>query len=105
MPHVLACKALIEQWAMTLPEAAELLNVAGDYLREGAQYEQAEPLYQRALDIRERALGPEHPLRQLASATWLSSTTNGGSMSKLSRSIIAPMWHRRLCLKDETSLE
>ncbi len=61
MPHVLACKALIEQWAMTLPEAAELLNVAGDYLRESAQYEQAEPLYQRALDIRERALGPEHP--------------------------------------------
>jgi tetratricopeptide (TPR) repeat protein len=25
------------------------------------RYEQAEPLYQRALSIREKALGPEHP--------------------------------------------
>jgi tetratricopeptide (TPR) repeat protein len=61
MPHVLACKALIEQWNMTLPEAAQLLNDAGYYLRESAQYKQAEPLLQRALDIHERVLGPDHP--------------------------------------------
>ncbi len=62
MPHVLACKALIEHWDMTMPEAAQLLNDAGYYLRESAQYLQAEPLLQRALDIRERVLGPEHHL-------------------------------------------
>jgi hypothetical protein len=30
------------------------------YRRQG-KYDQAEPLYQRALAIREKALGPEHP--------------------------------------------
>ncbi|MGZ3625416.1 MAG: tetratricopeptide repeat protein [Ktedonobacteraceae bacterium] len=60
MPHVLACKAFIEQWDMILPEAAQLLNNAGNYLRESAQYELAEPLLQRALDIRKRVLGPDH---------------------------------------------
>jgi hypothetical protein len=34
---------------------------AGYYLRESAQYEQAEPLYQRALAIREQVFGPNHP--------------------------------------------
>src|SRR5262249_18473979 len=31
------------------------------YLDERAQYAEAEPLCKRALDIREKALGPEHP--------------------------------------------
>jgi tetratricopeptide (TPR) repeat protein len=61
MPHVLACKALIEQWDMTLPEAPQLLHNAGYYLTESAQFEQAEPLLHRALDIHERVLGPDHP--------------------------------------------
>jgi tetratricopeptide (TPR) repeat protein len=61
LPHALACAALIEQWDMALPEAAKLLNNSGDYLTVRAQYEQAEPLYQRALTIWERVLGPEHP--------------------------------------------
>jgi tetratricopeptide (TPR) repeat protein len=46
---------------MTLPEAAQLLDDAGYYLRESAQYKLAEPLYQRALAIRERVPGPNHP--------------------------------------------
>jgi NB-ARC domain len=54
IPHVLACAALIEEWEMALPEAAQLLNNAGYYLKESAQYEQAEPLLQRARAIRER---------------------------------------------------
>jgi hypothetical protein len=32
IPHVLVCKALIEQWHMTLPEAAQLLDDSGYYL-------------------------------------------------------------------------
>jgi tetratricopeptide (TPR) repeat protein len=75
IPHVLVCKELIEQWDMTLPEAAQLLDEAGYYLTESAQYEQAEPLLQHALDIRERALGPDHPntatsLNNLAALYW-----------------------------------
>ncbi len=61
IPQVLICNALIEQWDMTFPEAAQLLNYAGNYLRDSAQYEQAEPLLQRALAIRERVLGADHP--------------------------------------------
>jgi tetratricopeptide (TPR) repeat protein len=59
--NVLACAALIEEWSMGFPEAAQLFNSAGDYLAESAQYEQAGPLLQRALAIRERVLGPQHP--------------------------------------------
>src|SRR6266700_3495521 len=61
IPQVLICNALIEQWDMTIPEAAQLLDEAGYYLRVSAQYELAEPLLQRALAIRERVLGAEHP--------------------------------------------
>jgi tetratricopeptide (TPR) repeat protein len=61
IPHVLASKALIEELDLAFPEAAQLLNDAGYYLRVSAQYEQAEPLYQRALAICEQRLGPDHP--------------------------------------------
>ncbi len=46
---------------MNFPEAARLLNQAGYYLDEHAQYTEAEPLYQRALAICEKTLGPDHP--------------------------------------------
>ena len=39
--------------------AASLNNLGGLY-REQGQYAEAEPLYQRALAIAEKALGPEH---------------------------------------------
>jgi tetratricopeptide (TPR) repeat protein len=73
IPHILACKVLIEQWDMTLPEAAQLLGKAGDYLRESAQYKQAEPLLLWALAIRERVLGPDHPdtAQSLHNLAWL----------------------------------
>ncbi|MDZ4723543.1 MAG: tetratricopeptide repeat protein, partial [candidate division Zixibacteria bacterium] len=35
-------------------------NLAGLYNTQG-QYALAEPLYKRALEIREKALGPDHP--------------------------------------------
>ena len=61
VPHIQACALLIEQHQVMRKEAASLLNQAGWYLRERARYEQAEPLYQRALTIREQALGADHP--------------------------------------------
>ena len=60
-PHMQTCSALIEQWNMDFPEAARLLEQTGDYLQGHVQYEQAEPLLQRALSIREKLVGPDHP--------------------------------------------
>ena len=61
LPHAQTSAALIEGWALEFPEAARLLNQTGFWLNERARYPEAKPLYQRALAIREKALGPEHP--------------------------------------------
>jgi tetratricopeptide (TPR) repeat protein/transcriptional regulator with XRE-family HTH domain len=61
LPHAYVCVELIQQQHMTFPEAARLLNDVGCCLRARVQYAQAEPLFQRALVIREQALGVEHP--------------------------------------------
>ncbi len=61
LPHALACAELINAYTLDFPEATRLLNQTGLYLDDHAQYEQAEPLYQRALHIREQMLGPDHP--------------------------------------------
>ena len=63
VPQALACASLIEAYGLESEEAARLLNQAGYYLRERARFSDAEPLYQRALAIREKALGPGHPVR------------------------------------------
>ncbi len=71
IPQVLTCKALIEQWDLTFPEASHLLNETGYYLRQSCtlagftrdqdRYDQAEALYKRALHIWEQAMGLEYP--------------------------------------------
>jgi tetratricopeptide (TPR) repeat protein len=61
LPHAQVCAELISEYALAFPEAARLLNQAAFYLYEHALYEQAEPLYRRALAIVEKLLGPEHP--------------------------------------------
>jgi len=61
LPQAHACAELINQWGFEFPEGARLLHRAGLYLYERGRYTDAEPLYQRALAIREMALGPEHP--------------------------------------------
>ena len=43
------------------PDDPGLLNVTAVALLNAGRYAKAEPLFQRALAIRERALGPEHP--------------------------------------------
>jgi hypothetical protein len=42
-------------------ERAELLNRAGSYFHGRAAYSVARPLFERALAIRGKVLGPEHP--------------------------------------------
>lgn len=61
LPHALICADLITQMNITIPEAAELLDRTGLYLKEIAQYARAEPLLQQALTIREHTLGIGHP--------------------------------------------
>ncbi len=61
LPHALICAEYIDQYRLYFPEAARLLNQAGEYLQDHAQYAQAEPYLQRALAIKEKVLGPEHP--------------------------------------------
>jgi len=57
LPHAQVCA----DWMEAEPEAANLLNVAGNYLHIRARYGEAEELYKRALKIRERQLGTDHP--------------------------------------------
>jgi tetratricopeptide (TPR) repeat protein len=61
IPHAQLLASLVEGYGFNFPEAARLLNQAGHYLNERAQYEEAEPLYRQALAIYEKALGAEHP--------------------------------------------
>ncbi len=59
LPHAQVCRSLIDQWGMEFAEAARLLNAAGYYLSDRAQYAEAESLYQRAIVICEKVLGSE----------------------------------------------
>src|SRR5690348_5044572 len=61
LPQALACVELIERWEMQSSEAAQLLSKTGYHLYERGQYVEAMSLCQRALEIRERLLGPDHP--------------------------------------------
>lgn len=58
LEQVQACDSLIQRYHLLLPEAAELLDRAGIYLREHASYSLAEPLFQRGLALAEQQLEP-----------------------------------------------
>jgi len=70
LPHMLTCAAGISESVVAL-DLAEILRKAADYMRGRARFEQAEPLYQRALRIEEQAVGPYH-LRMAAPLYGLS---------------------------------
>jgi tetratricopeptide (TPR) repeat protein len=60
LPHAKACAVMIEKFSIESEEASLLLNQAGLYLKERAQYGEAEPLYLRSLAIGKRVHGPGH---------------------------------------------
>jgi transcriptional regulator with XRE-family HTH domain/tetratricopeptide (TPR) repeat protein len=60
LPHVLTTAAAATRQHHNL-ELASLLTKTADYLLQRAQYEQAEPLYLRALTIRQQQRGALHP--------------------------------------------
>ncbi len=61
LPHALLAARHIEEYNILREEAGNLLYRMASYLQERARYAEAEPLYQRALSIREQMLGSEHP--------------------------------------------
>jgi tetratricopeptide (TPR) repeat protein len=61
VPQALACASIVATCVFEFKEAAQLLYQAGCYLCDRARFSDAEPLYQRALAIWEKALGPDHP--------------------------------------------
>jgi len=58
-PSAQKCAEPIENHRFDFQECSRFLNQTGFYLYARARYPEAEPLYKRALEIRDR-LGPEH---------------------------------------------
>ena len=61
LSQVPACVALLDRYDLAFPEAAYLLNQAGYYWHQRADYKQAESLFQRALRISEQVKDPSIP--------------------------------------------
>src|SRR5450755_2576671 len=96
LPHALACASLIETYRFTFKEAAGLLSQAGRYLREQGLYGQAEPLFQSALAIREKVLGPEHPdtATSLNNLAWLYREQGQHEQAE-------PLYQRALAIREK----
>src|SRR5205807_4880807 len=60
LPHALACAGLVRRYHIAIPESAHLLNHAGYYLFQQADYKEAEQLLQQALRIQTK-LEQDHP--------------------------------------------
>jgi len=60
LSHALECLNIIDSWELESEEASLLLNKAGSYLTDRAEYRQAETLLRRVLSISEKAFGPKH---------------------------------------------
>ncbi|MDZ8083014.1 MAG: tetratricopeptide repeat protein, partial [Nostoc sp. DcaGUA01] len=61
LPHAKVAIDWIKQYQFESKTAALLFAKTGYYLNERGQYSEAEPLYEKALSLRQRLLGEEHP--------------------------------------------
>ena len=73
--HVVSIARWVDSYDVQPDAAGEILNHTGRYLVERGRYGEAQLLHERALAIRERALGPDHPdvagsLNNLANVYW-----------------------------------
>jgi tetratricopeptide (TPR) repeat protein len=78
-PHLLVTCETEMADAATNGECAALLDRAGSYFEGRGIYSVVRPLFERALAINEKVLGPEHPetansLNRLASLLWIDLT-------------------------------
>ncbi|BAY11379.1 FxSxx-COOH system tetratricopeptide repeat protein [Calothrix sp. NIES-2098] len=61
LPHARVAINWREQYKFELETAALLITKTGYYLKQRGQYSEAEPLYKKALSLRQRLLGEAHP--------------------------------------------
>lgn len=96
LPQALVCAGLIEQWNILLPEAAQLLDQAGGYLSERAQYEEAKVLLKQAVLVSEQALGQYHSetAQRLSNLAWAYS--NQGSIDEA-----GPLFQQALAIREQ----
>jgi tetratricopeptide (TPR) repeat protein len=96
LPHALTCVEWIEQGNLTLLEAASLLFDIGQYMYDRGRYNEAEPLYVRALAIREQELGSEH-LYTALSLNNLALLYNEQGKYELAE----PLYQRALSIREQ----
>ena len=96
LPHALVCADLVAQGDLMLLEAARLHNKAGYYLYERGRYAEAEPLYMRALRIREEQLGASHPDTATSLNNLASLYRSQGKYSEAE-----PLYVRALRIREE----
>jgi len=98
LPQVQACIALIKKYNIEFPEAARLLTQTGYYLYERSQYAEAEPLYQKAVEMYEQIMGPEHP--NLARSLSLLATLYNARGKYIQAE---PLYQRALKIQEKTT--
>ena len=96
LPQALACAGWIARDASPTLDAARLLNQAGFYLRERARNDEAEPPHRRALAIRERALGPDHPATAQSLNNLALLYRDQGRLAEAE-----PLWQRALAIFEQ----
>jgi tetratricopeptide (TPR) repeat protein len=76
--HVQALVKIVEQYRFEFKSVSTLLHETGLYLKQRAQFAEAENLYRRSLAISEKSLGPDHPdvAARLNSLALLLKDTN-----------------------------
>jgi len=97
LPCAQSCAALIEEWKLESEEAGSLLNKMGYYLDNAkGDHEQAKPLYERALAIREKVFGKEHPsvATSLNNLALLYQTQGASEQAK-------PLYERALAIREK----
>jgi len=96
LPCAQTAAALIEEWELEFAEAARLLNQTASYLHDKAEYAQALPLSERALAIREKMLGKEHPevAQSLNNLALLYDAQGAYEQAK-------PLYERALVIKEK----
>lgn len=101
LPHALLCVASITERGLRFSSAATLLQRAGNYLTFRARYAEAEPLYDRALQIQEELVGTEHAYTASVLNDLASLHQKGGQFSKAEPLILRAFAIRKKVLGPE----
>ena len=96
LPQAQVCAALIEHSDLKFPEAARLLNQAGEYLYVRGHFREVEPFFQRSLEIRKAVLGEGHPdvAQSLGNLAVLYETQHQYAQAE-------PLYERALAIREK----